>query len=902
MPPTTSPRRRLSGRAARLLRTVSAAALLVALPLPTLAATATFFDSIFEGRAEFDTRVGTAGGTVNTELLTSLTSNTNSWTRSAFTITSGDGTNRSTRTTSFSNIQGPSGSFNSGNGIRMEASSADPAGSGLVFTFASPINAFGIELEGWATCCFPSALYIAFDGGTPILVGSANARSDNPGDARYGQVLTFVGAISDSATFTSIAFYGAASGDTMFGGGTVRYAVVPIGGLSGGTAIDTSRASFSESDSAAQGSSITFRGGTFRPTGAVALAQPILVESANGVVDTTQGPVVLLGAITGDGQLQLVGGGALTMQGTATNSGGALVQAGTLVVQGEMGGPVTVQAGGTLGGSGRIGGASTVDGTLSPGASPGILTFAAPVTLGAGATTRIELDGPTAGTGAGFHDLVLVTGAGNTLTAGGTLQPLLRGISGGATNGFTPAIGQAFRVIVAEGGILGSFAGLAQPTEGLPPGTRFDAIYGATTLDLVATPARYADLAPLGVAQRRNQVATGAALDAIRPAAGMRMEGDLGTVFGALYGLPAGAVPAALDRISGVVHADAIAAQLAHRRLFGAGIGQRLAAIRAGDPMAAAQAALAPRVTLDAGRRAEMSATPGGGEDAAGDAAFAGWSVWGRVLGSTGHTGSDGAAPGHARESGGALVGADRRLTPALTAGLALGFLRGTVEGDDGTGQVRLDSYQLSAYGLFMPPTQATARPFLDATLGLGVGRYDSRRSIAFGTLSRGARGDADGTDLSLEAGAGFVTRIQALEVQPRAFLRWDRIGREGFTETGAGSLNLLVEDRTADALRAGLGVTAGRSFTLSDGLVLRPEARLGYARELQDGIGGSTHRLGGAAFGVETARTGRDVATGGVGLAAMRGERFAVVAEYDAAASDRSTDHVLTLGLRWVW
>jgi outer membrane autotransporter protein len=894
------------------LLTASGMALLAAMPRPAMATTATFFDSIFEGRATFDQRVTAAGGTINTDLLSSLTSNAASWVRNDFTITSGDGANRTTRTSSFATIQGPNGTFSSGNSIRMVADNTDPQGSGLVFTFNAPVNAFALELEGWATCCFPSALFMAFDGGTPILVGSANQNADNPGMARYGQVLTFVAAINDSGTFTTVAFYGAASGDAMWGGGTIRYAVVPAGGLSGGTAIDGTRAHFSEGDSAAQGATITFRGGTFRPTGAVALTQPLLVEGTNGFIDTTQGPVILLGTITGDGQLQLLGGGVLTLQGTGTNTGGALVQSGTLAVQGALQGPVVVQAGGTLTGGGRIGGATTIDGTLSPGASPGIIVFTAPVTLGAGSATRIEIDGPRSGTGAGFHDLVLATGAGSTVTAGGTLQPVLRGISGAATNSFTPAIGQSFRVIVAEGGLVGSFAGLTQPAEGLPAGARLDAIYGATTLDLVATPARYADLSPLGIGQRRNQAAVGAALDAIRPAAGLRMAGDAATTFGALYGLPASAVPAALDQLSGVIHADAIAGALAHRRIFGTGIAQRMAAIRSSDPMvAAAQGALTPRVALDSARTVEMSVTPGRGADGEGGAqapgpdggaAFAGWSVWGRALGSTGSADGDGAAPGHSRDSGGALVGADRQLAPGLTAGVALGFLRGTLDGDGGTGEVRLDSYQFSAYGLYIAPTQAVTKPFLDATIGTGLSRYDSRRTIAFGTLARGARGEADGTDFTAETGLGLTTRLHDVELQPRAYLRWDRIARDSFTETGAGSLNLAVDAKTADALRAGIGVSAGRTFRVSEGLLLRPEARLGYARDMQDGVGRSTHSLGGVAFGVDTARTGRNMATAGLGLTALQGERFAVVADYDAAQSDRTTEHVLTLGMRWIW
>jgi uncharacterized protein with beta-barrel porin domain len=897
-------------------------ALLWTQPRDGAASTAVFFDSIAEGRTDFDNRVTAAGGTVRIDLLSGLTSGTTAWTRSDFTISAPNGINRTTRTTSFNNVQGPGGTFDSGASIRMVADNTDPAGNGLVFTFASPINAFAVELEGWATCCFPSALYISFDGGTPLLIGSADATTDNPGQARYGQFMNLVAAISDSGSFSTVAFYGDATGDAMWGGGTVRYALVPVGGLSGGgdgtggsgggSVIDASRPSFNEGQAAAQASIIIFRGGTFRPDVAVLLLQPVVVEAANGTIDTSQGGVMLMGSITGDGQLQVVGGGVLTLQGTASNTGGALVQQGTLSVQGLLGGPLVVLAGSTLTGNGTINGPATIDGTLSPGNSPGITTFTGPLLLGAGSTTRLEIDGPRAGTGSGSHDQVLVLGVGATLTAGGTIVPVLRGISGEATNSFAPVIGQSFRVFQAQGGLLGSFAGLTQPASGLPAGSRFDAIYHANALDLVLTPSRYADLAPLGLRQRVNQASAGGAIDSIRPAAGLRMDSAAASVFDPLYVLPAEAIPAALDQISGVVHQDALAASLTHRRMFGAATNRRMAAIRSGDAgLVGAQGALAPRVTLDSARIARMSVVPGGGhaggapheaaEDGAGGG-FEGWSVWGRAIGGWGSRGSDGRAPGHRVQSGGAMVGADRSFAPGLIGGVALGFLRGQVDGDGATGRVNIESYQASLYGLYAPPTEAAWRPFADVTLGAGLSRYDARRTIAFGTLSRRAMASSQGTDASVEAGVGALTRIEGIEIEPRLHLRWDRIARRGFTERGAGLLNLSVDGRTADALRAGIGVSAARNLDLGNGVRLRSEARIGYARDMQDGTGRGTHRLGGAAFGVESARAGRDRLMAGIGVTVFRGDSFAAAVDFDTARTQRGSEHVATIGLRWVW
>ncbi|CAO3451275.1 hypothetical protein [Azospirillum argentinense] len=129
-------------------------------------------------------------------------------------------------------------------------------------------------------------------------------------------------------------------------------------------------------------------------------------------------------------------------------------------------------------------------GTLSPGNSPGIPTIEDVVTNAAGSTLRVEIDGPTAGTGAGFHDQLAVVGTPGTFAAGGTLAPVTRGITGGATNAFTPRLGQGFAIVTASGGVTGAFAGVAQPADGLPAGMRFDTVYG--TITITATPVRYA--------------------------------------------------------------------------------------------------------------------------------------------------------------------------------------------------------------------------------------------------------------------------------------------------------------------------------------------------------------------------------------------------------------------------
>ena len=106
---------------------------------------------------------------------------------------------------------------------------------GLTLTFDNPINAIGFEIGDWATCCFPSALYISFDGGAPIQVAVANTSSQGlfPGRLNPNSLVyeIFVAAFDDSGNFTTVRFFGDGVGEFLVMGGTIRYAMLDIGSL-----------------------------------------------------------------------------------------------------------------------------------------------------------------------------------------------------------------------------------------------------------------------------------------------------------------------------------------------------------------------------------------------------------------------------------------------------------------------------------------------------------------------------------------------------------------------------------------------------------------------------------------------------------------------------------------------
>ncbi|HEV8266930.1 MAG TPA: autotransporter-associated beta strand repeat-containing protein, partial [Thermoanaerobaculia bacterium] len=162
------------------------------------------------------------------------------------------------------------------------------------------------------------------------------------------------------------------------------------------------------------------------------------------------GVLTFQGTVSGPGGLGKDGAGQLVLNGMNSYGGMTIVNAGTLTVNGSQ--PqsnVTVEATGTLGGTGTVGALASM-GQVSPGQSPGILSPGI-LTLTAGSTFTVELNGTTPGTG---YDSLSVTGS---VTLGGaTLSVSL---------GFTPVGGDAFTIIQNDGTldpVSGTFGGLGE--------------------------------------------------------------------------------------------------------------------------------------------------------------------------------------------------------------------------------------------------------------------------------------------------------------------------------------------------------------------------------------------------------------------------------------------------------
>jgi fibronectin-binding autotransporter adhesin len=154
------------------------------------------------------------------------------------------------------------------------------------------------------------------------------------------------------------------------------------------------------------------------------------------------------GAITGAISLKKSGLGTQTLGDTNTYTGATTVDAGKLVINGSIStSTTTVNSTGTLTGSGTVGAVTVKDGGfIAPGNSPGILNTGN-ITLEAGSSLGIEIDGATVGT---QYDRLNVTGS---VSLAGLLSMTMSG-------SYAPANGTLFFILANDGAdaITGTFS------------------------------------------------------------------------------------------------------------------------------------------------------------------------------------------------------------------------------------------------------------------------------------------------------------------------------------------------------------------------------------------------------------------------------------------------------------
>ena len=544
-------------------------------------------------------------------------------------------------------------------------------------------------------------------------------------------------------------------------------------GWTGGLTINDGLVKVTHAYGLGWGSVLTFNGGTIVATVDIATGQDIRMGRSTEIYTETGTTTTLAGNLLsgapGNGCFIKTGMGTLNVTGSATIDS-TCVQQGKLLANGNFTSQVTVARGATLGGAGTIKGDLLVHGTLSPGNSPGMLTADANVTMATGSTYKEDIGGTVQASSAtpvgaaGYYSyLHVVNGKRFVIAPGVTLAPALKDLytpdePGYGSAPLAPQLGQTFRIVTADGGIVGRFDTLAQPA-GLD-GKRMAVFYnvdGSNSIDLKVLPASYATFAGGANANGR---AAGAVLDALveRDAAG-----------------------------------QASTAQTALLYQVGSYDAERLAPLvrDLGGEVHGALAAAAPQAGWDL-QRSVLKHNAGADERA----------LWLDITANRGKWSDDASASGFDADRVQATLGLDLLRNADTRIGFGVSHANSKLDAAAGSGELRQNK-------LFVYGEHAIGGVVVDAIGAHGRDKAESHRAdpLAAGGAALAAQVDGKGTLLGL--GVRTERELAGARVAPFARLTVQKVERDAAAESGASLAGLALGDYSATGTRLVAGLSA---------------------------------------------------------------------------------------------
>jgi len=603
------------------------------------------------------------------------------------------------------------------------------------------------------------------------------------------------------------------------------------------------------------------------------------------LVFNSSGAGTYYGAISGIGSLEKVGSGALSLSGDHTYIGTTSITAGRLNVDGSLGvlSAVDVGASAVLGGGGRIDGPVTVSGTLAPGNSIGELTVGS-VEFASTSVFAVEVDEPS-----GTADHLAVMGKADL---------------GGAFLQVDPGPGSYVAgvdvTILTADSVVNDFAKINEDFAFLDIK---HVIENGTSVKLTI---KWNRSVLEDHAQTPNQSTIADALGEARGNPNENYSDDIETVFQSLQVLTENQVPNALDAMTGETLTQFATSRLATAQRFGRSLDARIREYQ-WDTKGAI-------ITAGAGEASHLSAdSVGAGSSPILGVAMLGVGPMGAPrIGTTAikdpllrtwfaGSGIYGDVDGNSNESAfdytiwGGSLGADVQLAEHWVLGLAGGYANTDIDFSSRPGEGELDTYQGAFYA-----------GYVDPRFHLGVsGRYayndmDGKREIAYG-LNRTAKADLDGNDFGARFESGLnLVNIGGFILQPTAAVDYTRLDQDGYTENGAGSLNLAIEDDDLDSLVLGVGMRVHGTWKVDGNLSIVPELRGRWLHEFLD-----TDRLiearlvsGGSAFQIQGVELPRDSGSIGVAWNVITESAWSIIGSYDAILNEDLVQHVGSITL----
>jgi outer membrane lipase/esterase len=251
---------------------------------------------------------------------------------------------------------------------------------------------------------------------------------------------------------------------------------------------------------------------------------------------------------------------------------------------------------------------------------------------------------------------------------------------------------------------------------------------------------------------------------------------------------------------------------------------------------------------------------------------------------------------GYDFRNGGITLGTDYRFSENFVGGALFGMNTAKSWINDAGSTVKLDGYTLGFYGTYFRKAF-----YLDGQASYGWNNFNNNRRIVFPGIDRSATASPSGGQATGYGGTGYDFSFGSWTIGPALTFQYLWMGVNGYSESGADSLNLQVDRQTTESYQGSAGIKGAWNWTRDK---LRVVPRLwGFYRHEFGNVNPSTIASlaqGSSAFTIESVAPERNFFSVGAGLNVHWTDLVLAYLNYEAQLGQSAySAQSITFGLR---
>ena len=272
------------------------------------------------------------------------------------------------------------------------------------------------------------------------------------------------------------------------------------------------------------------------------------------------------------------------------------------------------------------------------------------------------------------------------------------------------------------------------------------------------------------------------------------------------------------------------------------------------------------------------SISTGGEGMASGDSIFKRGAMWVQGLFNKSKLDDTSKAKGFDADSNGIAFGAEKFVTDDTKVGM--GYAYTTTDIDGFMRDTDVDTHTAILYGEYKPSNW-----YVNGIATYGWSDYEESKSVA----GVGVKADYDVETFGLQAMTGYDMQVKGLGITPEAGLRYVHIKQDAYKD----SADQRVSANDSDILTGVIGAKVSKNFELSNGMNIKPEARIAATYDLfNDDVNSVVTLANGSAYAVEGEALDRFGMEFGAGVTAEVNDNVELSLGYEGKFREDYQDH----------